>query len=116
MDKISNDDVPTEVTVHGWVKSIRRQKKVTFIAVNDGSTLQGLQAVFPHPTGDEVDALTSISTGTSIRIAGELIRSRGKGQEKELQAKEIELLGLCDPTVRLRLNPVPCFCLTILCF
>lgn len=101
------------MTVNGWVKSIRRQKKVTFIAVNDGSTLEGLQAVFLHPTGDGVDALATISTGTSIRIAGELIKSRGRGQEKELQAREIELLGLCDPLVRLRFNSFLCFGLTM---
>jgi asparaginyl-tRNA synthetase len=37
------------VQVHGWVKSVRRQKRVAFAAINDGSCASGLQAVFGDP-------------------------------------------------------------------
>lgn len=36
----------TEVHVCGWIKSVRRQKNVTFAVVSDGSSTRGLQAVF----------------------------------------------------------------------
>ncbi len=34
-----------EVSVKGWVRSVRKQKRVAFAAVSDGSTLESLQAV-----------------------------------------------------------------------
>lgn len=36
----------SEIQVNGWVKSIRRQKKVAFAVISDGSSESGLQAVF----------------------------------------------------------------------
>lgn len=35
-----------EVDVKGWLKSVRGHKNVVFAEVNDGSTSEGLQAVF----------------------------------------------------------------------
>lgn len=90
----------TRITAHGWVKSVRRQKNVTFIAINDGSTLEGLQAVVLHSNDAVLNSLNNISTGASVRITGDLIKSPGKSQDRELRVEEIEALGLCDPSVR----------------
>ncbi|GJJ14880.1 hypothetical protein Clacol_009149 [Clathrus columnatus] len=94
---LNNGQIPAKTVVHGWVKSIRRQKKATFIAVNDGSTLEGMQAVFLHPNGNVSDTISNVSTGTSVRLIGELIQSPGRGQEKELRVEEVVIFGLCDP-------------------
>jgi asparaginyl-tRNA synthetase len=40
----------SSIQVNGWVKSIRRQKKVSFAAISDGSSALGLQAVFSDPS------------------------------------------------------------------
>lgn len=34
-----------QVAVRGWIRSVRKQKQVSFATVNDGSTLKGIQAI-----------------------------------------------------------------------
>ena len=52
--KIANVQVPSDdlASIKGWVKTVRKQKKLAFIQVNDGSNLDGIQCVL---TFDEVD-------------------------------------------------------------
>lgn len=86
-------------TVHGWIKSVRRQKNVSFAVVNDGTTLQGLQAVFIHPEAEQASLMKRLTTGTSVRLDGMLIESLGKGQDYELKVEKMEVLGDCEPEV-----------------
>lgn len=82
-----------QYTVMGWVRTFRNNQ---FIAVNDGSCLANLQVVI-DPTNDNPGLLKRITTGAGIKIKGKLIESLGKGQNVELVAEEIEILGDCDP-------------------
>ena len=86
-------------TVHGWIKSVRRQKNVSFAVVNDGTTLRGLQAVFIQPEAEQAVLMRRLATGMSVRLTGKLIESLGKGQECELRVEEVEVLGDCEPEV-----------------
>jgi asparaginyl-tRNA synthetase len=80
------------VTVLGWVRTFRNNQ---FIAINDGSTIQNIQAVAELNSFDE-GVLKRITTGACISVTGELIPSPAKGQAVEVKAKEIEILGDCD--------------------
>ncbi|KAI0637016.1 asparaginyl-tRNA synthetase [Trametes polyzona] len=80
------------IQVNGWVKSIRRQKKVAFAVISDGSSEPGLQAVFT-----DVTLAKHLTNGASVRLRGTLADSPGAGQAKELQVSEAEVLGECDP-------------------
>ncbi|KAI0780982.1 asparaginyl-tRNA synthetase [Trametes elegans] len=80
------------IQVNGWVKSIRRQKKVAFAVISDGSSEPGLQAVFT-----DVTLAKHLTNGASVRLLGTLADSPGAGQAKELQVSEAEVLGECDP-------------------
>ncbi|KAI0831261.1 asparaginyl-tRNA synthetase [Trametes gibbosa] len=80
------------VQVNGWVKSIRRQKKVVFAVISDGSSESGLQAVFP-----DVTLAKHLTNGASVRLSGKLIDSPASGQAKELRVSEATVLGGCDP-------------------
>lgn len=84
------------ITVHGWIKSVRRQKNVSFAVVNDGTTLRGLQAVFLQNDAEQIKRLTA---GASVRLTGKLIESLGKGQDCELRVENVEVLGDCEPEV-----------------
>lgn len=79
-----------EVHVSGWIRTVRDQKTFAFIELNDGSCLSNLQIVADHVEKEW-------TTGASISIRGELVKSPGKGQALELKATEIRLLGTCDP-------------------
>ncbi len=80
----------------GWVRTKRGNKNVTFIALNDGSTINNIQVVVDTASFDE-NLLKNITTGASIAVCGALVVSQGSGQGVEIQASEIELYGVADP-------------------
>jgi asparaginyl-tRNA synthetase len=80
----------------GWVKTRRDGKGVHFIQLNDGSCFQDLQVVVDAGVVPD-DVLKHVTTGASVRAAGELVASPGSGQAVELKAREIEVYGEADP-------------------
>jgi asparaginyl-tRNA synthetase len=87
--------IDKEILVKGWVRTKRGSKTVSFIALNDGSIIHSIQVVadangFPESTLDQ------ISTGACIGVKGILVRSQGKEQSVEIQAREIEVYGTAD--------------------
>ena len=92
--KIAVDET---VTVEGWVRSKRDSKAgISFIAVHDGSSFDPIQAVVPDTLANYSDELLQITTGCSVRIMGQLVESEGKGQQFEIQATEVKVLGWVD--------------------
>ncbi len=85
-----------EVLAKGWVRTKRGNRQVKFIALNDGSTVKNIQVVADASLFDE-ELIRRITTGSSISVKGMLVESVGSGQDVEIQAKEIEVLGECDP-------------------
>ncbi|HEX8676557.1 MAG TPA: amino acid--tRNA ligase-related protein, partial [Segetibacter sp.] len=81
-----------EVTVMGWVRTFRNNQ---FIALNDGSTNNNLQVVAKLGLLDET-ILKRITTGASLKITGQVVPSVGKGQNVEVKASSIEILGDSD--------------------
>ncbi|XP_066141481.1 asparaginyl-tRNA synthetase isoform X2 [Euwallacea fornicatus] len=77
-----------QVSVQGWIKSIRKQKEVTFLDINDGSTPNNIQVVIPKKIG------SNITVGSSISTKG-ILKETHKGQS-EVSADSIVLLGECD--------------------
>ncbi len=82
----------TEVTVKGWVRTFRNNQ---FIAINDGSTINNIQAVVDFQNTDEA-LLKRVTTGAAIAVKGKLIESAGKGQKVEIQVQQLEILGDSD--------------------
>ena len=85
-----------EVLAKGWVRTKRGNKNVSFIALNDGSTINNIQIVADVARFDE-DLLKRITTGACIAVTGDLVESLGGGQAVEIQAKSIEIYGEADP-------------------
>jgi len=94
VDALVSTDYGKDITVKGWVRSHRSSKAVDFIALNDGSTIKNIQVVV-SPEVMDVEQLKAITTGACIRATGTLVESQGAGQSVEIQAKEIEIYGLC---------------------
>lgn len=90
---LSAPKVGEQVNIKGWVRTFRSNR---FIAVNDGSTINNLQAVVDFENFDE-QLLRRITTGACVSIVGELVESQGKGQSVEILAQKIEVLGDADP-------------------
>jgi len=85
-----------EILVKGWVRTKRGSKNVNFIALNDGSCLQNLQVVVDL-VGTTEEVLQRIHTGACIAVEGRLMSSKGSGQNLELLADNIEVLGEANP-------------------
>ena len=82
-----------EVTLQGWVRTFRSNR---FIALNDGSTIHNLQVVVDFENTPE-ETLKRITTGAAIKVKGQVVESQGKGQNVELQASEVIILGDSNP-------------------
>ncbi len=89
---LSAEATAQQITVMGWVRTFRNNQ---FIALNDGSTNNNLQVVAPLGLLND-DTLKRITTGASLKVVGELVKSLGKGQSVELKATSIEILGDSD--------------------
>ena len=94
VDLLKRTDYGQEVVVKGWVRTKRGSKSVNFIALNDGSTIKNVQIVADlEKFSDEL--MKQITTGACLSVKGTMVESIGSGQAVEVQAKEIEVLGLC---------------------
>lgn len=93
-DLLKSEDYDKIVNVKGWVRTRRGSKSVNFIALNDGSTIKNIQVVADVADFDE-ELLKQITTGACLSVDGKLVKSIGGGQNVEVQAKKIEVLGTC---------------------
>ncbi len=89
-------DPGKEVLVKGWVRTKRGNKNISFIALNDGSTVNNIQIVFDMANFTD-DQLKPVTTGACIAVTGALVASQGSGQSVEIIAKDLLLYGGADP-------------------
>ncbi|MES2797346.1 MAG: asparagine--tRNA ligase [Bacteroidota bacterium] len=95
-DILKLTDFGQKITVKGWVRTKRESKNVIFIALNDGSTINNIQAVVEYgKIADETIKL--VTTGSCIAVEGTLIQSQGSGQSVEIQIDNISIYGAADP-------------------
>lgn len=95
-EALKRTDYGTTINIKGWVRTRRGNKTVSFVALNDGSTINNIQVVADNEKfGDEY--LKPITTGACISVTGTLVESMGKGQSVEIQAEAIEIYGTADP-------------------
>ncbi|HEY5647444.1 MAG TPA: asparagine--tRNA ligase [Pseudomonadales bacterium] len=86
-----------EVVIEGWARSRRTSKGgFSFVHVNDGSALDSIQAVADDKLSNYESEVLNISTGCAVRITGKLVESGGKGQDREIQARSVEVIGWVD--------------------
>lgn len=90
------------VTIQGWVRTKREQKTFSFINVNDGSTMDGIQVVADANTADYDAVIKRLNTGASLRVTGTLVDSPAQGQRVEIKADTIAVFGEADDTYPLQ--------------
>ncbi|HLW01502.1 MAG TPA: asparagine--tRNA ligase [Ktedonobacterales bacterium] len=85
-----------QITVNGWVRTRRQSKAVSFVELNDGSSFKNLQVVLEQGAlPPETDA--ALTTGSCLRVTGDLVASPAAGQPVELRAREVTIYGTADP-------------------
>lgn len=91
---LQRTDYGTNVCVKGWVRTRRGSKSVSFIALNDGSTIRNVQIVADVEKFDP-ELLKLVTTGACLCVEGQLVASQGAGQAAEIQADSIVVYGTC---------------------
>lgn len=89
-------EVGSEIIVKGWVRSRRTSKGgFSFIHIYDGSCFDTVQAVVDESLANYAD-VQLLGTGCSVVITGTLVESSGKGQDREIQANSVQVVGWVD--------------------
>lgn len=89
---VKSESAQASIELCGWVRTRRDSKEFSFIEVNDGSCLQGIQVIIDAGIPG-YENVSKMSTGASVRVHGGLVKSPGKGQSWEIRATEVDLTG-----------------------
>ena len=89
---LASESAEASVELSGWVRTRRDSKEFSFVELNDGSCLRGIQVIIDAGISGS-DQVSKMNTGTSVSVVGELVESPGKGQSWEVRATEVSLLG-----------------------
>jgi asparaginyl-tRNA synthetase len=87
----------SEIVAEGWIRTKRESKEVTFLELNDGSSIRSLQVVVEKNYAGYDSMIKDLHTGCSIEVEGTLTSSQGTGQRVELKARKIVILGDAPP-------------------
>ena len=93
--KGNGENIGKQITLGGWVRTVRDSKTFGFIELNDGSYFKNIQIVFVDTLINFKD-ITKLTVGSSISVKGTLVESPGAKQPFELKAEEIIIEGLAD--------------------
>ncbi|HBS48429.1 TPA: asparagine--tRNA ligase [Candidatus Dependentiae bacterium] len=96
---ITTNSLGKDLLVKGWIKSSRNLKDFSFVEINDGSCFSNLQVVVDAKIENYEEIMKKATTGASISVFGDLVKSPGKEQSFELHAKKVEIIGECDPEI-----------------
>ncbi len=92
-DALAGSGLGEDISVHGWVRTKRSSKSVTFVELNDGSCMNSLQVIFAEDTMVPAPEIERMQTGASLEVTGKLAESPGGRQTLELQAAHARVLG-----------------------
>ena len=95
-DLLERGVADTDVTVEGWLRTVRHSKNVSFLDISDGSCMAGIQAVAAPELDNYESEVGKLTTGCCVRVAGRLVESPGKGQRYEVLAQQVEVVGHSD--------------------
>ncbi len=87
-------EVGSEILLQGWVRTRRTSKAgITFIELNDGSSLLGVQIVVPESAANYDSEIIKLSAGCAIEAKGTVVASEGSGQSLEIQSSDVVVHG-----------------------
>jgi asparaginyl-tRNA synthetase len=92
------ESIGKKFTIKGWVRTRRDSKGgFSFLEINDGSSFGNLQVIANNTLQNYQTDILKIGTGCSVVIEGVIQGSPAKGQETELVADSVQVVGWADP-------------------
>ena len=86
-----------EVTLGGWIRTMRVSKNFGFIELNDGSFFKNIQIVFEADALSNYAEITKLGVGAAIIVKGLLVETPEAKQPFEVKAQEIAIEGTSTP-------------------
>ena len=97
----TDEFIGKEITLKGWVRTVRDSKNFGFIEVNDGSFFKNVQVVFSNKL-DNFNDICKLTISSSIKVCGTLVKTENAKQPFEIQAKSVEIESLSDSSYPLQ--------------
>ena len=82
-----------DVTITGWVRTLRQSKTFAFMEVNDGTFFKNLQVVMSEDALSDYKELVKTGVGASVKATGTLVVTPDMPQPFELHATAVEVVG-----------------------
>ena len=92
-----NNYIDSDVTVCGWVKTIRNSKALGFIELNDGTYFRNLQIVFEDSKIDNFTGISKQNVGAALVVRGNIVLTPNAKQPFEIHASQIQVEGVSSP-------------------
>lgn len=93
--------VGKEITIGGWVRSLRDSKTFGFIVINDGTFFEPLQVVFSDKLAN-FEEITKTNVGAALIVRGTIVETPQAKQPFEMQATEVVIEGESSPSYPLQ--------------
>ena len=99
--KNTENYINKEVTLEGWVRTVRDSKTFGFIEINDGTFFKNVQIVFTDKLSN-FNEICKLTISSSIKVTGTLVKTENAKQPFEIQATGVEIESLSDSTYPLQ--------------
>ena len=99
--KNTENYINKEVTLEGWVRTVRDSKTFGFIEINDGTFFKNVQIVFTDKLSN-FNEICKLTISSSIKVTGTLVKTENAKQPFEIQATNVEIESLSDSTYPLQ--------------
>src|ERR1035437_9886410 len=86
-----------QVTICGWVRTVRDSKSIGFLELNDGSCFKSIQVVFENQTLENYNEIAKLNVGSSVIISGIVTSTPQARQPFEIRAITIQVEGASTP-------------------
>lgn len=86
-----------EVTLSGWIRTLRSSKNFGFIEINDGTYFKNVQIVFEETGVSNYKEISKQNVGAALTIKGILTETPEAKQPFEIKADEITVEGESNP-------------------
>lgn len=100
-DALASPSSLDAILLQGWVRTRREAKTFSFIELNDGSSLKGIQ-IIANASLPDYSRIAKLTTGSAIEVRGRLVASQGQGQKWEVVAESVVIVGEADATYPLQ--------------
>ena len=85
-----------EITIAGWLRSVRDSKTFGFLVVHDGTFFETLQVVYSDQL-ENFSQISKLNVGSAVIVTGTLVETPNAKQPFEIQASSVEVEGLSTP-------------------